>query len=101
MSTEPRTGNPAGAEHGAERHGKGALRAEAAHARAELASTLDAIEYKLNLPKQIRNAKRRFAHALNQLGEDNPPALIGIALGTAVAVGAVVWVGARAVFDNH
>ncbi|SEM76612.1 MULTISPECIES: hypothetical protein [Cryobacterium] len=84
-----------------QKHGIGDLRAEARHARAELASTLDAIEYKLNLPKQLRIKRRRLTHALRQLGEDSPAALVGIALGAATVVGVIVWFGASAVAKNR
>ncbi|MBB5643309.1 DUF3618 domain-containing protein [Cryobacterium roopkundense] len=84
-----------------EPHGKAELRAEAMHARAQLASTLDAIEYKLNVPKQLRITKRRIRLAMIRLGDDNPAALAGIALTAAVSVGTVVWLGARAVLTTR
>ncbi len=77
--------------------GKKALRAEADVARAQLASTLDAIEYKLNLPKQVRINRRRLARTLHQLGEDNAFALIGVAMTAATVVGTVVWFGANVI----
>jgi len=54
------------------------------HARAELVATLNAIEDKLNVPKQAK-AK------LTELREKNPAALIGVAAAAAGAVGLVVW----------
>ncbi|WP_022886873.1 DUF3618 domain-containing protein [Glaciibacter superstes] len=75
----------------------GELRAEAHAARGEIASTLDALEYKLNIPKQLKIRGRRFSMGLRNLGEDNPAALAGIALGAVAVVGAVVWLGVRAV----
>ncbi|WP_233206196.1 hypothetical protein [Cryobacterium sp. N19] len=84
-----------------EKHGIGDLRAEARHARAELASTLDAIEYKFNLPKQLRIKRRQLSDALRQLGEDSPAALVGIAVGAATVVGVIVWFGASAVAKNR
>lgn len=95
------TNSPAVTKAGAEKHAISDLRAEAMHARTELASTLDAIEYKLNLPKQLRIRRRRLTHALRQLGEDSPAALVGIALGAASVVGVVVWFGASAVVKNR
>ncbi|WP_233200773.1 MULTISPECIES: DUF3618 domain-containing protein [Cryobacterium] len=86
---------------GGDKRGIGDLRAEARHARAELASTLDAIEYKFNVPKQLRINRRRLTHALRQLGEDSPSALVGIALGAATVVGVIVWFGASAVVKNR
>ncbi len=84
-----------------DKHGIGDLRSEARHARAELASTLDAIEYKFNVPKQLRLKRRRLSLALRQLGEDSPAALVGIAAGAATVVGVIVWFGASAVARNR
>ena len=95
------TNNPAPAEAGSDTRGISDLRAEARHARAELASTFDAIEYKLDLSKQLRINRRRLTHALRQLGEDSPAALVGIALGAATVVGVIVWFGASAVTKNR
>ncbi|WP_223693330.1 DUF3618 domain-containing protein [Leifsonia poae] len=58
-------------------------------ARADLAEALDAIEYKLNVPK-------RAAERVQNLRRDNPLALVGIAVGAAAAVGGVVWLAIRA-----
>jgi len=82
-------------------HGKAELRDEAKRARAQLASTLDAIEYKLNLPKQLRITRRRMRLALIRLGDDNPLALVGIALGVGISVGAMVWVGANSIVSKR
>ncbi|WP_241981251.1 DUF3618 domain-containing protein [Cryobacterium algoritolerans] len=79
---------------------KAELRADAMTARAELARTLDAIEYKLNLPKQFRYRVRLLRLRLNRLGEDNPAALAGIALAAALVTGAAVWLGVKAVQDR-
>jgi hypothetical protein len=72
------------------------LRKAAQDARADLASTLDAIEFKFNVPKQVKLKTRRANDAMKRLGEDSPPALLGIALGAAAIVGTAVWLGARA-----
>jgi len=76
------------------------LRAEATAARAQLALTLDAIEYKLNVPKRLRDKERLARRRLHRLGEENPTALLGVAIGSAVAVGAAVWFALRAVLDD-
>lgn len=76
------------------------LRAEATAARAQLALTLDAIEYKLNVPKRLRDKERLARRRLHTLGEENPTALLGVALGSAVAVGAAVWFALRSVLDD-
>jgi hypothetical protein len=59
-------------------------RSDVERARAELAATMDAIEYKLNVPK-------RTAERLRRLRAENPVALAGIAVGAAVAVAGIVW----------
>ncbi|MBN9630193.1 DUF3618 domain-containing protein [Leifsonia sp. TF02-11] len=59
-------------------------RSDVERARAELAATVDAITYKLNVPK-------RTAERVQRLRDDNPLALVGLAVGVAVAVGGAVW----------
>jgi hypothetical protein len=75
------------------------LRQRAALARRELATTLDAIEYKLNVPRQVRATSQRVALELHKLGRDKPLALAGIAAGVAsvmgTAVGGIVWASTR------
>ncbi|GAB2528005.1 DUF3618 domain-containing protein [Paramicrobacterium agarici] len=61
-----------------------------AEARADLAATLDAIEDKLNVPKQAKATYER-------LREQNPAALVAGAAGVATAVGLGVWAVVRAV----
>src|SRR5665647_478073 len=102
MDTERTNQGPAAATAPPVKHlGTVELRAEAARARAELAGTLDAIEYKLNLPKQVRRATRRLALGLRRLGEENPAALVGITLGAATAAPAAVWLGVRALLNRR
>jgi len=61
-------------------------RSDVDRARAELAATMDAIEYKLNVPK-------RTAERVQRLRAENPVALAGIAAGAVAAVaGAVLGV---------
>jgi hypothetical protein len=73
------------------------LRKDAHAARSEVASTLDAIEYKLNVPKQVRINGRRLSFALHRLGDQNPAGLAGIAVAAASVAGGIVWLAARAV----
>jgi hypothetical protein len=100
-NTAPRSGSAKAVEAKPEHHSTGELRAEAARARAELAGTLDAIEYKLNVPKQIKINTRRFTLGLHRLGDENPTALAGIALGAAAVVGTTVWWGVKTVLDRR
>ncbi|SEH60670.1 MULTISPECIES: DUF3618 domain-containing protein [unclassified Leifsonia] len=59
-------------------------RSDVDRARAELAATMDAIEYKLNVPK-------RAAERVQRLRAENPVALAGIAAGAVAAVAGAVW----------
>jgi hypothetical protein len=65
-------------------------RSDVERARADLAETLDAIEYKLNFPK-------RTSERVQRLRKENPLALVGIALAAAAAVAGVVWLAIRVV----
>ena len=80
---------------------KAQLRLRSTEARAALASTLDAIEYKFNIPKQLRITRRRLSRALHELGEENGLGLIGAALGAATVVGSIVWLGANAIVSSR
>ncbi|MFC6356408.1 hypothetical protein [Luethyella okanaganae] len=73
------------------------LQKDAARVRTELASTLDAIEDKLNLPKQTRLAANRFMARVRGVAERNPVGLVAVAVGTAAVVGAGAWLVVRAV----
>ena len=65
-----------------------AAKAQAARARDELASTLDAIEDKLNVPKRVTELGEKAAAAYRQ----NPvPWIIGGAAVAVIAVGLVAW----------
>lgn len=59
-------------------------RSDVDRARAELAATMDAIEYKINVPK-------RTAERVQRLRAENPVALAGIAAGAVAAVAGAVW----------
>jgi hypothetical protein len=59
-------------------------RSDVDRARAELAAAVEAIEYKLNVPKRTSERVRR-------LREDNPLALGAIAAAAAAVVAGAVW----------
>jgi hypothetical protein len=59
-------------------------RSDVDRARAELAAAVEAIEYKLNVPKRATERVRR-------LREDNPLALGAIAAAAAAVVAGAVW----------
>jgi len=65
------------------------IAARVAATRAQLFDTLDAIEDKLNVPKQIGIAASRFKRGLD---EQPVPYLAGLAAGVAVVGGIVVMV---------
>jgi hypothetical protein len=62
------------------------LHADIEKTRADLKATLDAIEFKLNLPKQARHAAHRVKSRIASFRDENP---IGFAVGVAGAVAAV------------
>ena len=64
--------------------------------RNDLAETLDAIEFKLNVPKQARFQVDRLTTKIKQLREENPAVLVAGAAGIAALVGTGVWLGVRA-----
>lgn len=103
MSTEPHTRTSAAPQPAAAFTGTRSLaelRADAARARAELASTLNALDHKLNVPKQIRIARRRITVGLHKLGAENPVALAGVAVAAAVVAGSAVWLGVRKITER-
>ena len=65
-----------------------AAKAQAARARDDLASTLDAIEDKLNVPKRVTELGEKAAAAYRQ----NPvPWIVGGVAVAVIAVGLVAW----------
>ena len=65
-----------------------AAKAQAQRARDDLASTLDAIEDKLNVPKRVTELGERAAAAYRQ----NPvPWIVGGVAVAVIAVGLVAW----------
>lgn len=73
------------------------LKADIERARNELAATLDAIEYKLNVPKQLRFAGRKLNRKFSVVRDEHPEALIAGAVGVASAVGLAAWAVFQAV----
>lgn len=65
---------------------KAELNADIEKTRADLRATLDAIEFKLNVPKQARHAAHRVKSRIANFRDRNP---IGFAVGVAGAVAAV------------
>ena len=70
-------------------------------ARAQFAGTLDALEDKLNVPKQV---KRRNADAkvrFRRLADEQPVAAAAVAVAVVAVVGVTVWLVVRAVVDGR
>ena len=70
----------------------GEIRSDIESTREKLAQTLDAIEDKLNVPKQAQAALDRGRAALDRTLKENPVAVYAAAGGVALAAaGLVVW----------
>lgn len=78
----------------------GQLKADIERARSELAATLDAIEYKVNVPRKVRTAQRTLERKIQVVRRQNPSALIAGAVGAAAAVGLVAWGIARQFIED-
>ena len=74
---------------------KAELHADIEKTRSDLRATLDAIEFKLNLPKQARHAAHRVKSRVNRLRHDSPAVFGSVVAGAVVAVGAVAVLGFR------
>ena len=66
-------------------------------ARAEFAGTLNALEDKLNVPKQLRSKTERAKLELRRFVNEQPVAAAAAAVGVVAAVGVTVWLVVRAV----
>lgn len=64
-------------------------------ARAELKAALVAIEEKANIPKRTARATRRAQVSAREFADRNPSGAAIAAVGTAVAVGLLVWGAVR------
>ena len=67
------------------------LEAYLENTRAKLSSNLDALEDKMNVPKQLDKAGRRLRRKVQTMREDNPLALAGILAGAVIAVGITAY----------
>lgn len=75
-------------------------KANSARARAAFASTLDALEDKLNVPKQVRIKSERAKRSFRRLAKEQPGAAIATGVAVAAVVGVTVWLIVRAVVDD-
>jgi hypothetical protein len=71
------------------------LEAHLADTRAKLASNLDALEVKFDIPRQLDKAGRRLRRRVRTMRQDNPIALAGILLGGVAAVGITAYIAVK------
>jgi hypothetical protein len=69
-------------------------------ARAEFASTLNALEDRLNVPKQVGIRVDRAKVRLRRMADEEPGKAIALAVGVAAAVGVTVWLVVRSVANS-
>jgi len=69
-------------------------------ARTDFAATLDALEDKLNVPKQVGIRVDRARVRLRTFADEQPVAAIVVAVGVVAAVGVGVWLFVRANLDR-
>ena len=75
-------------------------RVNSERARAEFAGTLNALEDKLNVPKQVRRKSAELAAKARRFADENPAGAIAVAVGVVAAVGVTVWLVVRATVDG-
>lgn len=75
-------------------------RANSERARAEFAGTLNALEDKLNVPKQVRIRTARAKVQLRRFADEQPAAAVAVAVGVVAVVGVAVWLVVRAAVDG-
>lgn len=69
-------------------------------ARAEFAATLNALEDKLNVPKQVRKSTARLRARAQRFADEQPGPALAAAVGVVAVVGVTVWLVVRAVVDD-
>jgi hypothetical protein len=72
-------------------------RVNSERARAEFAGTLNALEDKLNVPKQVRIKTAKAKVQFRRFANEQPVAAAAAAVGVVVAAGVIVWLAVRAV----
>ena len=76
-------------------------RANSERARASFAGTLNALEDKLNVPKQVAIKTERAKERFRRLADEQPGAAIAAAVGLAAVVGVGVWLIVRSVVADR
>ena len=72
-----------------------------ARARSEFAGTLNALEDKLNVPKQVGLKTTEAQVWFRRLADEQPGAAVAVAAGVVADVGVTVWLVLRAVVDGR
>jgi hypothetical protein len=75
-------------------------RVNSERARKEFAGTLDALEDKLNVPKQVRISTQRARVRFRRLADEQPGTAIAAGVAVAAVVGVTVWLIVRAIVDD-
>jgi hypothetical protein len=75
-------------------------KANSERARAEFARTLNALEEKLNVPKQVRIRTSRAKVRLRRFADEQPAAAVAVAVGVVAVVGVTVWLVVRSAVDG-
>lgn len=75
-------------------------RVNSERARAQFAGTLNALEDKLNVPKQVRIRTERAKVRLRRFADEQPGAAVAVAVGVVALVGVTVWLVVRAAVDG-
>jgi hypothetical protein len=86
---------PGEAKAAAPERSQAELHSDIEKTRADLRATLDAIEFKLNVPKQARHAAHRLKSSLARTRQANPVAFAAGVAGAAAAVVGVAVLGFR------
>ncbi|RFA17280.1 hypothetical protein B7R21_00655 [Subtercola boreus] len=71
------------------------IKTDVAKNRDNLAQTLDAIEFKLNIPKRAKYETAQLKSKLETLREENPAALVAGIAGVAALLGTGIFFGVR------
>jgi hypothetical protein len=70
-------------------------------ARADFAATLNALEDKLNVPKQLRIKSARAKVRLRRFADEQPVAAVVVAVGVVAVVGVTAWLVVRSTLDRR
>jgi ElaB/YqjD/DUF883 family membrane-anchored ribosome-binding protein len=75
-------------------------RVNSERARARFAGTLNALEDKLNVPKQVRRKTAELKVKARRFADENPAGAVAVAVGVVAVVGVTVWLVVRANVDG-